>query len=43
MKMAKGFLIRNELVFWDKIMPRKNLKDFTYSKLKAKYPLVDIN
>lgn len=34
---------KNELVFWDKIMPRKDLKDFTFNKIKSKYPLVDIN
>lgn len=34
---------RNEVVFWDKIMPRSELKDFVLSKEKTKYPLVDIN
>ena len=32
---------RNEVIFWDKIMPRRYLKDFFIKKQKVKYPIVD--
>lgn len=34
---------RNGVIFWDKIMPRSYLKDFSTGKVKTKYPLVDTN
>lgn len=34
---------KNEVVFWDKIMPRRSIKDINIKKMRVKYRIVDVN
>lgn len=41
--MEKSCLKRNQVILWDKIMPRKYIKDVILKKERFKYKLVDVN
>ena len=41
--MANGRLTSNEVIFWDKIIPRKHIKDLNLENEKAKYRITDLN
>ena len=43
MLMEKGILTRNGVIFWDKIMDRKNIKDIYFENQEFKYPIEDPN
>ncbi len=43
MKRENGILISNEAIFWDKILARKDLDDFTLRNERMKYHVPDIN
>ena len=42
-KTANGELNSNEVIFWDKIIPRKNIRDINLENEKAEYRITDIN